>query len=71
VHFVAINAGVTSLVKPVELDAASLKLPLPAAAARCCCSPHAARNSKGDRPAPTALLVLYPGYIAAAVAVAP
>jgi cation:H+ antiporter len=71
VHFVAFNAGVIALVKPLELDDASLQLHLPVAAGSvlALCALLAARGGV-SRPAATILLVLYAGYIAAAIAVA-
>jgi cation:H+ antiporter len=71
VHFVAFNAGVIALVHPLDLDTASRWLHLPAAAA----SPVllacvlAWRGGLG-RSAGALLLVLYAGYVAAAVIVA-
>jgi cation:H+ antiporter len=71
VHFVAFNAGVIALVHPLELDSASRWLHLPVAAA----SPVflvcllAWRGSLG-RAAGTLLLVVYVGYVIAAVIVA-
>jgi cation:H+ antiporter len=71
VHFIAFNAGVIALVKPLELDAASLHLHLPVAAGSVAalCVVLATRGGI-SRPAATALLTLYAAYIAAAIGAA-
>jgi len=68
VHFVAFNAGVIALVKPLTLDDATLELHLPAAAGSVLllCALLATRKAI-TRPAASALLALYAGYIAAAI----
>jgi cation:H+ antiporter len=68
VHFVALNAGVIALVKPLELDDATLYLHLPVSAASVVvlCSLLAARGGIA-RPAAAVLVALYGAYIAAAV----
>jgi cation:H+ antiporter len=70
VHFVGLNAGVIALVKPLELDADSLHLHLPAAAASpaIACALVAARGGLG-RAEGAALVAIYVAYLAAAVAV--
>ncbi|HKF80740.1 MAG TPA: hypothetical protein VKB17_07930 [Thermoleophilaceae bacterium] len=70
VHFVGLNAGVIALVKPLRLDADTLHLHLPAAAASpaVVCAVTASRG--GLSRAEGALLVaLYAGYLSLAVAV--
>jgi cation:H+ antiporter len=70
VHFVGLNAGVIALVKPLRLDADSLHLHLPVAAAApaVLCAVLAFRG--GVRRVDGGLLVgLYVAYVAAAVAV--
>jgi cation:H+ antiporter len=71
VHFVALNAGVIALVKPLPLDHVTLYLHLPVAAASvlALCALLAVRGGIG-RPAATTLLVLYATYIAAAIVAA-
>jgi cation:H+ antiporter len=68
VHFVALNAGVTALVKPLPLDHVTLYLHLPAAGGSvlALCALLATRGGI-RRPAATALLALYAAYIAAAI----
>jgi cation:H+ antiporter len=70
VHFVGLNAGVIALVKPLRLDADSLHLHLPAAAASpaIACALIAARGGLG-RAEGALLVALYLAYVAAAVAV--
>jgi cation:H+ antiporter len=70
VHFVGLNAGVIALVKPLRLDADSLHLHLPAAAASpaVVCSFVAIRGGLG-RAEGVVLVALYIAYVAAAVAV--
>ena len=70
VHFVGLNAGVIALVKPLRLDADTLHLHLPAAAASpaVVCAVTASRG--GLSRAEGALLVaLYAGYLSLAVGV--
>jgi cation:H+ antiporter len=71
VHFVALNAGVIALVKPLNLDQATLYLHLPAAATSvlALCALLAMRGGI-SRPAATGLLALYTAYVAAAIFVA-
>lgn len=71
VHFIAFNAGVIALVKPLDLDDATLGLHLPVAAGSILvlCALLAARGGISC-PAAAALLRLYVGYIAAAIIVA-
>ena len=70
VHFVALNAGVIALVKPLELDAANRHLHLPVAvvATWVFCAVLAWRQGI-TRPVGVALLTLYAGYVGAAVIV--
>jgi cation:H+ antiporter len=70
VHFVALNAGVIALVKPLELDADTLHLHLPVAVASTAvlCVLLAVRSEIG-RATGAALLALYAAYVGAAVAV--
>ena len=70
VHFVALNAGVIALVKPLSLDADTLHLHLPVAVASTAtlCAVLAVRGGIG-RVAGAALLALYAGYLGASVAV--
>jgi cation:H+ antiporter len=70
VHFVALNAGVIALVEPISLDDPTLELHLPAAIAATLlfCTLAAVRRGV-DRAAGALLLVLYSGYLAAAIAV--
>lgn len=70
VHFVALNAGVIALVKPLELDADTLDLHLPVAVASTAvlCVILAVRSVIG-RATGAALLALYTAYLAASVAI--
>jgi cation:H+ antiporter len=70
VHFVALNAGVIALVKPLELDADTLHVHLPVAVASTAalCIVLAIRGGIG-RTTGAALLALYAAYIGASVAV--
>jgi cation:H+ antiporter len=70
VHFISLNAGVIALVKPLRLDADTLHLHLPAAAASpaVACGLIAARGGLG-RAEGALLVALYAAYVAAAVAV--
>lgn len=69
VHFVGFNAGVIALVRPLELDGLTraLHLPVAVAAVLVFCGLTAGRGGLG-REAGAALLVLYAGYVAGAVA---
>lgn len=71
VHFVAFNAAVIALVKPLELDAATVALHLPVAAgsALVLCALVGLRGGISRRAA-AALVALYLAYIAAAIIVA-
>ena len=71
VHFVAFNAGVIALVKPLTLDDATVELHLPVTAGSVLvlCALLATRGAI-TRPAASALLALYATYIAAAITVA-
>jgi cation:H+ antiporter len=70
VHFVAFNAGVIALVRPLTLDADSRHLHLPfAVSGPVLLALLAARGGLG-RPAGAVLVTLYVGYVAAAVALA-
>lgn len=68
VHFAAFNAGVIALIKPIELDDATRELHLPVcvAATLVLCTTLALREGV-SRIAGALFLVLYAGYIAAAV----
>ncbi len=71
VHFIAFNAGVIALVQPLQLDSESRWLHLPVAAA----SPLVlvgllAWRGRLGRLAGSVLVVLYAGYVAAAIVVA-
>ncbi len=68
VHFAAFNAGVIALIKPLELDAATRHLHLPAAlcATLVLCVTLRLRGGL-DRRVGAAFLALYVGYIAAAI----
>ncbi|HEX2127556.1 MAG TPA: hypothetical protein VHF45_13475, partial [Thermoleophilaceae bacterium] len=70
VHFVALNAGVIALVKPLELDADTLHLHLPVAVASTAtlCAILAVRSEIG-RVVGAALLALYAAYVGASVVV--
>jgi cation:H+ antiporter len=71
VHFAAFNAGVIALVKPLELDAATRHLHLPAALLATLMLCVALRLQGGlGRIAGAAFLALYAAYIAAAIAAA-
>jgi cation:H+ antiporter len=67
-HFIAFNAGVIALVKPLELDNVTLHLHLPIAAASVplICLLFAVR-SRISRLEGTALLLIYVAYIAPAI----
>lgn len=67
-HFIAFNAGVIALVKPLELDDVTLDLHLPVAAASVplICLLFALR-SRITRVEGTALLLIYAGYIGIAI----
>jgi cation:H+ antiporter len=70
VHFVALNAGVLALVKPLELDADTLRLHMPVAvAATATLRTVVAIRSGIGRAEGAALLVLYAAYLGASVAV--
>jgi cation:H+ antiporter len=71
VHFIALNAGVIALVKPLELNDTSLHLHLPVAAGSVLllCGLLATRGGI-SRPAAATLLALYTAYIAAAIVAA-
>jgi len=71
VHFIAFNAGVIALVKPLTLDSATLHLHLPAAVASTAvfCGVIALRGRIG-RLEGLMLLALYAAYVGAAIAVA-
>lgn len=66
-HFVAFNAGVIALVRPLELDDATLRLHLPAAAASAVLLAALSVRGLGRR-AGAVLVALYAAYVAAAVA---
>ncbi len=68
VHFIALNAAVIALVKPLSLDHATRVLHLPAAVAATwmLCTLAAARGRLG-RPEGALLVAMYAGYVAAAV----
>jgi cation:H+ antiporter len=70
VHFVAFNAGVIALVRPIELDSASqwLHLPVAAAAPVVLAALLLARPRLG-RPEGVLLLAAYAAYVAAAILV--
>ena len=70
VHFVALNAGVIAIVKPIELDADTLHLHLPVAVAATAvfCAVLGLRHRLG-RVKGAFLLALYALYIGAAVTV--
>lgn len=70
VHFVALNAAVVALVKPLELDHATTRLHLPAAviATLALCALLARGRGLG-RGEGALLLSLYAGYVAGAIAV--
>jgi cation:H+ antiporter len=69
VHFAAFNAGVITVIRPLELDAATRHLHLPAALSATLVLCLTLRLRGGlDRRAGVAFLALYIGYIAAAVA---
>jgi cation:H+ antiporter len=70
VHFVALNAGLIALVKPLELDADTLHLHLPVAvgATAALCVVLALRGGLG-RPEGAVLLSLYAAYLGAVVLV--
>jgi cation:H+ antiporter len=70
VHFVALNAGVIALVKPLELDADTLHLHLPVAVAATStlCVVLTIRSGLG-RAEGAALLALYAAYVGASVSV--
>jgi cation:H+ antiporter len=71
VHFIAFNAGVIALVRPLHLDSDSLHLHLPAAVAATAVLCAVLWLGHGLSRATGALfLVLYAGYVAAAIAVA-
>ena len=70
VHFIALNAGVIALVRPLPLDAATQDLHLPvAAAAPAVLGVVVARGRGLSRRAGAALLGLYLAYLAGAIAV--
>jgi cation:H+ antiporter len=71
VHFVGLNAGVISLVRPLRLDDASRELHLPVAvgATAVLCTLLAVRG-RLTRWEGALLLGAYAGYLAAAIAVA-
>lgn len=69
VHFVALNAGVIALVRPIRLDDETLALHLPAAVAATALLCGLAAQGLGRR-AGIALVSLYAAYLAAAIAVA-
>jgi cation:H+ antiporter len=67
-HFAAFNAGLIALVRPIRLDSASLHLHLPAAAASVLILGAVITWRGGLRRLDGALLlVLYAGYLAAAI----
>ncbi len=69
VHFVAFNAAVVSLVRPIPLDGASRALHLPAAvAATLLVAALVASPRTLGRRAGVALVLAYAGYVAAAIA---
>lgn len=69
-HFAAFNAGIIALVRPIHLDAASRHLHLPVATASVLVL-TALTRSRGElsRLEGTILLVLYAGYVAAAITI--
>jgi cation:H+ antiporter len=69
-HFAAFNAGIIALVRPIHLDTASRHLHLPVAAASVLAL-TAVTGSRRElsRLAGTVLLVLYAGYLAAAISI--
>ena len=70
VHFLALNAGVIALVRPLELDGVTRALHLPvAAAATALVAALTARRSGLGRLQASLLLTLYAAYVGAAVAV--
>jgi cation:H+ antiporter len=71
VHFVALNAGIIALVKPLDLDSATLDLHLPvAASSTLVLSALLALRGGVGRPAGATFLALYGGYVAAAIILA-
>jgi cation:H+ antiporter len=70
VHFAAFNAGVIALVRPLPLDSASLHLHLPVAAGATLVLCAALLLGRGiGRRTGAALVALYAGYVAAAIAI--
>jgi cation:H+ antiporter len=70
VHFAALNAGVIALVRPLRLDSASLHLHLPASVAATAVLSGALLANRGiGRAAGAVFVVLYLGYVAAAIAI--
>jgi cation:H+ antiporter len=70
VHFAAFNAGVIALVRPLPLDSASLHLHLPVAVGATLVLCAALLLGRGiSRRTGAALVALYAGYIAAAIAI--
>ncbi|HYO30521.1 MAG TPA: hypothetical protein VER37_08095 [Thermomicrobiales bacterium] len=68
VHFVALNAGLIALVRPLPLDAATRTVHLPAAVvAPALCLILIRARGRLDRPAGLALLLLYALYVGVAV----
>jgi cation:H+ antiporter len=68
VHFVAFNAGLIALIRPLELDGLTRALHLSVAVGSVLVFCAATALGKGlGRPAGAALLVLYAGYVATAV----
>ena len=71
VHFVALNAGVIALVRPLPLDPATRHLHLPAAVAATLLLCATARADRGiGRPAGALLVLAYAAYLVVAVATA-
>ena len=71
VHFVALNAGLIALVRPLPLDAATRHLHLPAAVAATLLLCATARADRGiGRPAGALLVLGYAAYLVVAVATA-
>jgi cation:H+ antiporter len=70
VHFAALNAGIIALVRPLHLDAASRHLHLPVCAGATALLALVLWRGRGiGRAMGVALVSLYAGYVAAAIAV--
>jgi cation:H+ antiporter len=71
VHFLALNAGVIALVRPLDLDRATVTVHLPAAAGGTVLVAGLTALRRGlGRAEGAVLILLYGGYVAAAVAMA-